>query len=186
MIQLDEEDSFTKSILRKFKNRTEIIQSTDFPVFEKNIFVFKNLNLNNLKKNNPDKEIDKQSNDINFIFRIGLIKVNIKNENSDKSNLEENTLLNNNSVLIGNVNLKITSELKQLLKLNQYADFDLKIMSVDQMNYEIARIYLKIKIISKDNFSKEELKFDLIKEILYDPLENDKSIMLKVKKLSFY
>jgi len=182
LIQMDEEDKDTREIIRKIKRRTEIVEKTEFPIFEKNIFLFERLNFsffpfqNETMNSNSEKIIN-----YNYIIRIGLFKTNLNNCNLINNLEEENKTLNENSLLIGNANLKIENKLIEDLKINSNVEMNINIMSIDELNLEIGKIYFKLRINLKDKKMTEKLDLDIIKNLLYDPLETNKSLINRVK-----
>lgn len=179
---MDEEDKDTREIIRKIKRRTEIVEKTEFPIFEKNIFLFERLNFsffpfqNETMNSNSEKIIN-----YNYIIRIGLFKTNLNNCNLINNLEEENKTLNENSLLIGNANLKIENKLIEDLKINSNVEMNINIMSIDELNLEIGKIYFKLRINLKDKKMTEKLDLDIIKNLLYDPLETNKSLINRVK-----
>jgi len=177
---MEEEDSVNKTVIRKEKTRTEISEKLDsLRVFEKNSFLFQNLNFNYLSVFPSDAEAtanettsQKQHVKTNFTLRFGLFKSINKNEDNRK--------LNENSHLVGNANLKIEKVLIDKLSKGMNVDLNLSFMSIEHYEFEIAKIFFTLRIKIRNILQVEKLSFESIRGFLYDSLEKNKDLIMKV------
>lgn len=194
LIQLNEVDCLTGKVLSKTKCRTEIQENSQNPSFDINYFIFENFKFNTHEQgfNNIAKKIYNSENEITYFVRFGLFSSFIYNNGRNgikpkprikENKKEENKWLIENSKLIANANLNLNHSLLENIINHEYIDLSLSLYSIDKTDYEISKISIRIKLNIKEKSLLEKINVDNIKKLIYDPFENDNSIVKKVSPL---
>ena len=113
LVQLDETE-YPSKLTRTQKYRTEIDYSTEFPSFQKNYFVFNNVQLGN-----------------KLTFRIGLFTLTNVNGISQKYKHNNNIpskILFSNATLLGSKDIPMTTTWIERLRRHKYVESDTNVI----------------------------------------------------------
>ena len=168
LVQLDETE-YPSKLTRTQKYRTEIDYSTEFPSFQKNYFVFNNVQLGN-----------------KLTFRIGLFTLTNVNGISQKYKNNNNIpskILFSNATLLGSKDIKMTTTWIERLRRHKYVESDTNVIHPEIRDKETGNVFYKIYYKTE---TLDTLIYDDVQEIesvFYDPFEKDKDVIKEKLKM---